>query len=173
MFFKITQRYTVVLSANYKLKILKLSSILKWRRKIRKTRYVAFKKRLVIYKTEYSSDINFIKPFFYKNLFLDNTKNYLKFIITNNILFKKIQFNLKLNKILFFISSYIRNNTVDLNSIIGFNDLTLISNWLSNIIHLENSINLFNNNSNEGVYYNLKKIQYIYKFLSIINILLI
>ena len=73
------------------------------------------------------------------------------------MLFKKIQFNLKLNKILFFISSYIRNNTVDLNSIIEFNDLTLISNWLSNIIHLENSINLFNNSSNEGYIIILKK----------------
>jgi len=82
-----------LISNDFKKKIIKLHYLKKWRKKLRKTKYLAYKKRFSIYQTDYSSNYSIAKPFFFKSMFLK--KNHY----INYILIKKLKSNLWVNSL--------------------------------------------------------------------------
>ena len=91
-----TKMKLIKISNDYQKNILKIRFLKKWRKKIRKTKYLSYKRRLNIYKTDYTSDMSMVKPYHFKNTHLKLQSNVRELLHLHNVLFNKIKFNILL-----------------------------------------------------------------------------
>ena len=116
-----TKKTTTLLTSNeFTRKVLKSHYLKKWRKKLRKTKYLAYKKRFSIYQTDYSSLYNINNPFFFKNLFLN------KSIAINYLLVRRLKPNLWVNNIV--VDKTVTQLLSTVNKTTAGN--TIIINWL-------------------------------------------
>ena len=125
-----TKSKILKLGAEYQTNILKARFLKKWRKKIRKTKYLSYKRRLNIYKTDYTSDMALLKLNPFKNVHIKTQPNLKDLLTIHNSIFMKIKFNILLADIAKTQPSHVfwKNES-------GLNDKNAtIETWLPSII---------------------------------------